>query len=108
MKNLKTLMFVTGMAFSLMACNENNADDRRDYNSSAQMLQRDDASIEATREQIEQDRAEKADAKARGDMVDQAASSLKIGAGHVASGAKKTKRAVDEKIHEKHEQDLDN
>jgi hypothetical protein len=107
MKIFMKVALVTLSAATLTACNENNAADRRDYNASARMIRDDNASIRASEEQLEADRAEKAAADANDDTSHRVSSSMKIGADHVAVGAKKAKRKVDETVHAKHEEDLE-
>jgi hypothetical protein len=107
MKKTSLLMIMLA-GLGLTACNENDVKDRDDVNRSVNRVQNDNASIEASEDQLEADRAEKAAAKARGDTAKRASSSLKIGADHVAVGAKKAKKKVDETVLEENKKDLNN
>ena len=105
---MKYLLITASLAALLAttACNESASQDAADVAASKNAIRKDNAAIAEQDHNLAVNRAEKADAKARGDYVAQAGESLQIGANKVAKGAKKLEKEADTQILQEDQEDL--
>lgn len=101
-----TLIAVSLMGLAATACNEPYSEDAKDVRNSKAAIAKDNAALNEYNRNLEYNRAQKADAKARGDWAAQAGESLQIGANKAAIAAKRTERKADERILEEDREDL--
>jgi hypothetical protein len=88
------------------ACNESAREDAKDVRASQGAVAKDNKAIAEQDRNLAVNRAQKADAKARGDYVSQAGESLQIGANKVAKSAKKVEKEADTQILQEDKEDL--
>ena len=100
MKKSLTLALIGALAIAPAAFAEVT---KEDIKADKAAIAKDDAAIAKQENNIEVNRAEKADAKAKGDVAAQASESVQIGANKTAKAAKETEKKVDEKILDHHE-----
>ena len=94
MKKLVTISLVSAALVSGTAFAATHEDVKADVKA----IHKDNAAIEKQDDNIAENRAEKAKAKAEGDVVDQASESAQIGANKTVKAAKKVEKNLDEKI----------
>lgn len=82
---------------------------KADVAADVKAIHKDNAAIEKQEDNLDTNRAEKAEAKANGDVLKQASESVQIGANKTAITAKKAEKHVDKKIleHDKKEMEED-
>lgn len=107
MKKSLTLAIIASLALAPAAFAETKAEAKADVKASEGAVAKDDAAIAKQDANIEVNRAEKADAKAKGDVAVQAKESVEIGANKTVKAAKKAEKKVDEKILEHDKKELE-
>lgn len=106
MNKLIYLAALTVLAGGISACNESTTQDSLDVQSSRTAIAKDNDDIATHQSAIEKQRAAKARAKASGDTLGQAKSSVNIGAHKVGKAWNEGEKAVDEQILEEDKKDL--
>lgn len=107
MKKLFVLSLISAVAISGAAFANSHEEVKADVKADVKAIHKDNAAIAKQDANLEENRAEKADAKAKGDVVDQASQSTQIGANKAVKALKKGEKAIDEKILEHHENKLE-
>lgn len=102
----KTVILTAIATLSLAACNESTYQDSLDAQNARTNIAKDNDDIAYHQSAIEQQRAAKANAKARGDVVGQAKSSVNIGAHQVGKAWNEGEKNLDEGMLEEHERDI--
>jgi len=106
MKRYTAMIALAAFAFATPALAKSMEEEKQDVRDSKAAVAKDDAAIAKQQDNIDVNRAEKADAKERGDVANQASQSVQIGANKAAIAEKKVERKVDQKILEKDQKDV--
>lgn len=104
--NKFAIIFAGALVLSTSAFAADRAKEQNEVNADVGAIHKDDAAIAKQKSNLEINRAEKADAKAKNDLAAQAGNSVEIGANKTAIEAKKLEKKVDEKILEKDKEDV--
>ena len=104
---LATLSLVGVLFAAAPAFADSLAESKADVNADVKAIHKDNVALAKDHGELTKDRAEKAAAKANGDTVEQAKKSIEIGADHTVTGEKNVEKAVDQKILDHHEKELD-
>jgi hypothetical protein len=99
-KNMKKLMTLAliGAALAAPAFAETAQEYHNNTKNDGLAVAKDNADIAKQHDNLAVNRAQKAKAKANGDVVGQAVNSVQIGANHVMVGEKKTEKSMDKDI----------
>lgn len=106
MKYIALMILVIAAAFATPLLAKDLAEEKAELRASEGAIVKDNKAIAKQHGNIAVNRAEKEDAKAREDVVDQASQSVQIGANKAAIAEKKVERSVDQKILEKDKKDV--
>lgn len=98
MKKSLTLALVGALAFAPAAFAETKAENAAEIKADKTAIAKDNAAIAKQDENLKENRAEKAAAKAEGDKLEQASESVQIGANKTVKAAKNAEKKVDEKV----------
>lgn len=103
---MKTIYLLPLSLLALTACNESARQDALDVQGAQTNIAKDNADIAMHEQSIEQERINKANAKATGNVAEQARSSVAIGAHQVGKAWNEGEKDADQQLLQEHEEDL--